>query len=505
MHDNTLGTNNLGGFNIKQIGFYAFLCLLFGHLLLRDYMPHPLVGMFGLMILFIILFYVSCLERDMFGFILIVFICSHFNYANTQGGLWNLLTFGIIIVYYLLVKPGKVFEEPDILIKLLIVVLVVSNITGYILKNPMPTMSRLLGAATFFSYILMYYLASNQFITPERVKNLILATWIAVVCMFSAALNQQHVFMKFNTPLLGGYSAGTGGTIVDAVNRGGSTLNHFELFGEHAMLTITLLIPFMVSRFTQRQLGFKGYMLSLIVMFSMFNILISGTRAPFILVVLAAMLYLIIFIVFPLAVVDTRKSYMLYAVVAIIFVSMLGRFVGLDLLKERMGRVYLSKITVESILSGADINRGPIFSLALQRIQGDSWYIGYGYGVPDSNRIAWFGTKYTPWLSDLHSLYLSLPMVYGWFGSAAFLLIIIVTFIRLTYVALKWRQSKNYLVTLSVGLIFFWVFFMTDQYKVSILRSPNYHMIFWIWLGLSNAVIKTLKEASSEEVGEDSP
>jgi len=483
--------------NIKQVLLYTFLCLLFGHFVLRDYMPSQLVAIFGFSIL--ILLYVCCIKKDAFGFILVVFLCSHFVYANNQGGLWNLLTFGPILFYYLFIKPTKVFKKPDVLINLLVSILVITDILGYTLKNQMPLVPKLLGAAIFLSYILMYYLASNQLITSNRAKCFILATGFAIVCMFFAGLNQKNAFIKFNTPLLGGYSAGSGGTIVHAVLRGGSTLKHTELFAEYAMLTIVLLIPLMTSGFTQCQLRIKGYMVGLTLLFSLGNILLSGTRAPFILAALSAILYLIIFTVFPLAIVDTRIGYMFYVVATIIFIFIFGRFLGLNVLKQRMGEGVLGKVTVEAMLSGKNINRGRLFTFALKRLQKVPWYIGYGCGVPDSNRFAWFGKK-MPSIAGFHSLYFSLPMIYGWFGSVAFLLIIIVTFNRLAYVVCKYRWSENYLVTLSLGFTFFWVFFLVDQYKISILRMPNYHMLFWIWLGLSNAIVKTLKISSCEPI-----
>lgn len=491
--------NNSRPFSVRQIIFYGVLCLLFGHLLLKDFMPNPLVGAVGFLILVSVLFYVIFVKQDIFGFILIIFLCSHFNYANIQGGLWNLITVGMIIVYYLISRPKNVFNEKDSLIRLLVGIFVISNLAGYLFKNQiMPPISQLLGAATLFSYVLMFKLVSNMVMTPERVKKFILVMGVAIFCMFVAALNQQNAFVSFNTPLLGGYSAGSGGTIVKPVLRGGSTFNHYELFGEYAMLSVILLIPFIVSSYTKRELRLQGYLINYIAIISIFNMVISGTRSSIILVGIGTIGYIIFFIVFRLEIFDRRKSFVLYAVVTIAFVFVVGNLFGLGNLSERMDKMLSRDLTLEGVLSGQDINRAPIFFTAMNRIQEEPWYIGYGWSVPDGNAYAWFGKKNWSWVGDLHSLYLSLPMLYGWFGSAAFLLLIIVALVQLIYAVIKWRQRKNYLITLSVGFVFFWIFFLADQFKISILRNPNYHMIFWIWLGLSNAAFRTLRASSSE-------
>jgi hypothetical protein len=83
-------------------------------------------------------------------------------------------------------------------------------------------------------------------------------------------------------------------------------------------------------------------------------------------------------------------------------------------------------------------------------------------------------------------------MIYGWIGSVAFLSMILLTGYRLATTALRHRKRKSYLVVLTAALAIFWFVFLADQYKISILRNPAYQMMFWIWLGLSNALLKTI-------------
>jgi len=55
-----------------------------------------------------------------------------------------------------------------------------------------------------------------------------------------------------------------------------------------------------------------------------------------------------------------------------------------------------------------------------------------------------------------------------------------------------------------VGFSLFWFVFLVDEYKISILRNPNYHMLFWIWLGLSNALLKTIRQDEGVKTTEPS-
>jgi hypothetical protein len=89
-------------------------------------------------------------------------------------------------------------------------------------------------------------------------------------------------------------------------------------------------------------------------------------------------------------------------------------------------------------------------------------------------------------------------MVYGWIGSFAFLSMVVITAVRLFRVSWKYRKRESFLMVLAVGFTMFWFIFLVDQYKISILRAPNYHMMFWIWLGLSNAVVKTIRYEKQE-------
>ncbi|GAB6282658.1 MAG: hypothetical protein STSR0008_14040 [Ignavibacterium sp.] len=458
-------------------------------------MPNVIVGLVGFVILFIILFSVLCDKNDLAAFILIIYFCSHYNYANNQGGLWNLLAFVLIIIYYLTVRKSKPIFKITIFEKYLIFILIVSNFLGYFVKGPLvPFQLQLFGAIAFLSYIVIFRITSNLYITTDLIRKFIIVTSIACFSIFIAAINQRFAIININTPLLGGYSAGTGGTITYEVDRVEGTFNHYELFGEYAMLLIIFSIPFLVSTITKAQIRITNFVIFIIIILSMFNILMTGTRAPFILIILGVILYFVFFNITKFSRAASLKKLVLYSTVTFSIIFLLGNFLGLKLLSSRLDNVLTENITIEGIVSGNDINRAAVFSMAINRIDTKSWYLGYGWGTPEANAYAWFGKSSIPNLGDdFHSLYLSLPMIYGWIGSIAFILLVFYIIFKLFIEIKKNKEIGNYILIFGVSLFFLLIFFLIDQFKISMLRIPNYQMLFWIWLGLANATWKTMQ------------
>ncbi|MGH1366132.1 MAG: hypothetical protein ACRBF0_21410 [Calditrichia bacterium] len=480
--------------NFQDVLKFAFVCLIFGHFLLREFMPSPIVGAVGGGILFLILFYVLCHKRDVFGFILIVFICCHFAYAESQGGLWNLLAFGLILIYYFTGKPIKRLGNSDFTMNSLLLALVISNLVGWILRNEMTGAPYFLGIFSFLGMLLCYILMSRVVITPERVKVLLYTLCAMMITMFVVAMNQRFEIVTLNTPLLGSYSADGLGQISAGSIRATSSLRHSELFGEYSMLMITLAIPLIVSNMTQKFLKLRKGLVFWLLLFALFNVLLSGTRSAFLLVILTGIVYTTFFLVIPIAIVDARRKYISYILIILTFLSVVGTSVGLESTLTRLERTISdrSSITVTDITSGEAINRGPLFLMGMQRISSDNWLVGYGSGIPLNNYNALFNGRSTIY-SDFHSLYFALPIIYGWVGAFAYLGIILVILLRLIKIMISHRKTKHYLMPLIIGLSLFWILLLADQFKISILRMMNYQMLVWVFLGLSSAVIRTFQ------------
>ncbi len=487
---------------LSAIGIFsvAFMALLVGHLLLKAYMPNAAIGGIGFLAIVLIFSYVLFIRRDPFGFVMVIYICSHFNYANNQGGLWNLIAFGLLGIYVVLRKPVGEFRRPDYLLFLLLGIFILWNLLGWVLKNPMPVVPRLQGVATFFGLILMFYLAGNLTLSKERFRLFLTVTFVMLIYQFLVALNQRYFIMPLNTPLLGGYSD-IGTTITPATVDTPGTFTNFELFSEYAVLLASLLIPLLASSVTKRELGFGISRLATMLLICFMIPMMTSTRAAVILLVFVVVAYFLIFSTRIFSVIDRFGRQLASLFVLAMIIPVVGVYVGLGHLEKDFSNLSPTRFTVQSVISGKAINRGALTSLALARMDSESWWLGYGYGIPRSNRWAWLGVDQKEVkISGFHSLYLSLPMLYGWIGSFAFLAMVILTGGRCALTALRYRRRRTFHVVLAVGFSLFWLVFLADEYKISILRTPNYHMLFWIWLGLSNALLKTIRQDDKTRV-----
>jgi len=506
---NTLQAQKKPFLSTIGILFAAALCLLAGHLVLKEYMPFAAVGAIGFIAVAWVLYYVLFVRGDSFGFILVIFISSHFSYADNQGGLWNLMSFALILGYILTRRTRESFRRQDITLNIVLLVFVISNVAGWAFNNPMPILPRLLGAASFFGYLLMFRLVMDIRLSEKRTQQFLTITGLMLLYTVAVGLNQRYAFVNINTPLLGAYSAGHGAITYGSTNAQG-TFRNSELFGEYSVLNLALFIPFLCTSITQRILKIRLTTIIGIILLCIVGVLITSTRSAAILSVFTTLVYLFVFLPRPMRAIDaSRRQFIMFAVGAL-FIVVAGSIVGLGSLDEDLSTLADRHFSVKNIISGKSINRGPLVEMALNRIESESWALGFGYGVSRSNLWAWIGqdpARLDSTIAGYHNLYLSLPMIYGWTGSLAFLLLILITATRLVLTAWKYRREKTYLPVIALGFSVFWMIFIIDQYKISVLRNPNYHMLFWIWLGLSNAIVNTLKyrkTVAAESTAEES-
>jgi len=425
----------------------AFMALFAGHLLLKVYMPNAAIGGLGFLAIALIFSYVLFIRRDPFGFVMIIYICSHFSYADNQGGLWNLMAFGLLSIYVVLRKPVSEFQRPDYTLFLLLGTFIFWNLLDWVFKNPLPVVPRVKGVAAFLGFILIFYLAGNLSLSKERLRLFLTVTFVMLIYQFLVALNQRYFIMPLNTPLLGGYSD-IGTTITPATVDTPGTLMHFELFSEYAVLLACLLIPLLSSSITKRKLGFGVPRLAIMLLICFTIPMLTSTRSAAILLVFVIGVYFLLFPLKIFSVIDRfgRQLASLFALAMIL--PVVGVYVGLEHLEKDFSDLSTTQFTVESVTSGKSINRGGLVSIALERIDSESWWAGYGYSIPRSNRWAWFGVdpaQREVRIAGFHSLYLSLPMLYGWIGSLVFLAMIVATAGRCSLAALRYQEERSFM------------------------------------------------------------
>lgn len=480
----------------------VILAQLAGHLLLKYYMPNAVVGGIGFLLIGLIFYYVLFVRRDPFGFILLVYVSSHFTYANNQGGLWNLMTFGILALYLVVNPRSGDFRQRDRVMYALLWVFILWNVLGWGVRNPVPIIDELMGIAAFFGFILMFHLASNMVITKERFRLFLLVTFIMLPYEFMVDLIQRYQLLRWNTPLIGSYTE-QGSTLIYGTTNAWGTLVHFELMGEYGVLLACLLIPLLSSSLTQRELRFGSNRIVIMIFSCLAIIMLATNRSATILLVLAIAVYYLVLPMRVFSAIDRVGRQLKLILVLALLLPVIGVYIGLHTLEEKFSTLSGEKFSVEGVVSGKDINRGTTVAMGLNRLQKESWWVGYGFGTPRSNVWAWYGVdpreRSSMGTAGFHSLYLSLPELYGWVGALAFLAMIVVTAFRSFTTSMRYRRRKSFLIVLAVGFTMFWGVFLMNEYKIDILRNPNYHMLFWIWLGLANSVIKTIRYEKQEK------
>jgi len=183
------------------------------------------------------------------------------------------------------------------------------------------------------------------------------------------------------------------------------------------------------------------------------------------------------------------------AVLSIVFFLKFGSYFSLEKVIEKFETVDLPAMSLESIASGDSINRRVVYAIGYQRLAEKSWWIGYGYNLPENNRESLGISDFT--VKDYHSLYLSLPIFYGWVGAASYISVVLFTGIRAYRCYWRNRKRSHYLVPIALGFAIVWGVFLFDQFKVTLTRNPSYFLLTWFLLGWTHSVVNCINNENN--------
>jgi hypothetical protein len=481
---------------LKKALVSSFLFLFFGNLLLRPLFPSIVFWIIGfcLIIFLVIRRYIE--STDEFGIVLFMFFVSHFDYASNQGGLFNIVALmAILLLRFIKNIPVRLSTKSFPIVNFLFIILFTVNLLGLIFISTVPIGARLSGFMVIVCYTVVFFFIIKQDITPARLKVLIILMTILAVYNFLVALNQRTGRIFINSPMFPlvlpekGYSS----------TMAAGTVNSSALFGEYSLLILVFTLPFLLFPNFIREFKIPRFAALIVVCISFLNIILSNSRSPFFLVFLALIL-LLIFLLLRGMFQSSMKLILFFTLVTLIFSAGVN-LPGLGTLEERLADVDLGNLTASKVATGEGINRGVIFAFATERIADGSWWLGSGYGTFETNSISWFGESGMSLYGqggestyDIHSLYFALVMTFGWVGAVCFILLILIAIVKLVRLT---KITENTLVyPINLGLIFFWVLFLINEYKVNTLFSVSFFMLIWIWLGLSYAFIRTYSSGS---------
>jgi hypothetical protein len=472
-----------------QVGFTACACLFVGHLAINAIVPSVAVNIMGVGLVGLILGYVLFVRRDSFSFLLIVFVCSGFRYANNQGGLFNLVTFFLLASHLLINPVRETMRSRDSVIVGLMFVLIVSNMIGLIVRNPMPLNVRILEACSFNAFMLAFYVAGNLRLTDQRLKKLLYVLSGTVIYGFLVSINQHYAIVGgFNTPLLG-----FGDNFYAASNAFG-TFQSASSNGQYSMIIFAFLMPLLCASASRSRLRLKPIFFVLVAILCMSNVVLSNMRAAAVESFMLLIIYSAMFTVMYRRSFKNSKYLNVFTITLVFFMMSFGVLVGTDNMIRDFEEVEIESIG--DVVSGRAINRGS-WTDRFDRMLSESWWIGYAHGVSESNQIAAGAQKLASGRlvggGHLHNLYMALPILYGWFGGVAYLGLFIVTVTRLLS-AVKKFSFDRLLVVVCLSFLMSLVFFLLDEFKSgNAVQYINYPMIVWIWLGFALSAVRTLR------------
>lgn len=471
------------------------------HLTIKAVYPNPVFWLIGACAITVIGVCWLVLQRDDFGFLLVVFTCVHFNFAENQGGLWAyaicaVLSSAYILKHRLRIALNVVPKGFGILLSFFIA----HQILGT-LFNPYSFSENIQATIVAASQILIFYYCASQKIDEKSLKRMI-GIWFTIACwQVLIGLNQRYSVFSLSSPLLPGREIRYG--IDNSIPTGG--FGNSELFAEYFCFIFIFALTITIHLKDMKSLRINIIYPFVMIILSLGIIIMSGSRAAVILVGVAV--FYLVFV--DLIIIPTVRHFRRFTkglIVILITCSLcfsLGAVFFIDSMIEDFELLNPVEMNIDSIFSGESINRYSTYSLAYQRFREKSWWLGFGYNMPGNNRIS-MGLKdkgphvWQP--ADFHSLYLSLPIFYGWGGAVAFLLIVIFTAGRVYRCYLRTRRFRHFLIPISLSLSVVWAVFLLDQYKISITRNPSYFLFIWMLLGWTNAVVNSIYNRFNQKV-----
>ncbi len=476
-------TKSLSSIHILAL---SILCLVIGHLAAPEIVDNRLINSFGFFVLLLLIVLVIIRSKDAFALIMILYVCNHFIYMQERGGVFVLLGFFAVAFYNVYTKGAGQLRTDDRAIRALMYIFVLNNVAGWLFKNSMPLFSMLLGVISFFGYLLVFNLTRKVNLTENRIRIFMQVNIFLLLYSLITALNIHYAVLRTSSPLL--YTPderfGMGGLSAT------SMIGHSELYNEESLLMFLFFVPFLMSSRTTKYLRVSKSLVYSGLILAAFNLIISPHRSGAILAG-AAIMSLIVLSPFIKARVFDKKALLLKLLVyVLILIAIFGPLLNMEFFVERLEATNFGDLTISTVTSGEQTNRLYAYGLGVARILSDSWFVGYGWGIVESNRMAWFPNPDINF-ADFHNLYLSLPMIYGWLGSIAFVGMIVVTLFRLIKVMIKNSEKENYLLIPIFAFVMVLSFFSLNEIKISILRTAHYQMLFWIWLGLANSCLGT--------------
>ena len=312
---------------------------------------------------------------------------------------------------------------------------------------------------------------------------------------FAVSMNQHYAVLQIETPLLG-----LTRELFYATTNAFGTFSSASANGQYAMMMLALVLPLLAASTSREALKLSPFHFVPVAVALGLTLILANMRAAALEAVLIVVIYTMMFTLLHRRSFRNAKYVNMASAAVVIVLATVGVWFNLDNIADDFREVEVREAS--SIESGQALNRLGPWRYGWERLERESWWLGYGHGNDLSNHIAWGGramsTGGVAGGGHLHNLYLALPMMFGWFGALAYVLLWLVVVFRLL-AAVNRHGFASIVGVTCLGFLVSIGFFLLDEIKSgNAVQTINYAMVCWIWLALGLAAQRSLRVVVAE-------
>jgi hypothetical protein len=469
----------------KQITITSLGALVLGHLMINTYFSNIIVNIVGLLLTSYWIYVRTLKKNDFFSFVMVMYFCTPFPYLLAKGGGFNIVSFVIVFIY--LISKNKLPSEirlKDKLFYVFVAVLVISSVLGWVINFTGTSIQFVYSFITFFGVIFLMLVSSRIIITPSRIKIFIQLNIVLITYSLFVGLNRFIHIINFETPMLPVY--GNWGSIRSYFESGG-IIGSSPYYAEYSLILLMLFSVFYFIKGNSIHINKKVMLTAIIIGY--INIFMSISRSAFLLSFIG--LLMIFILQLKVKRIKIRKL-IRYSIIIILIggsILLIVQMTGLNYMFERLDAIEETKsnqgsFSLEKVYDGSIFQRKVAFDIAYERFYSkNSWVIGYGWGLTQNNRDAWFVDPSIKRVS-VHSNYFAMLFSFGWLGAIAYFLLIL-RGITKSYFSIDDSNSTDFSRIFSLFFVVSLTVFLINEIKVDCLHSPAYFGTTMMWIGLA--------------------
>lgn len=483
----------VNGSNRSKISGFFFIVSLIILVGSGTYSMYPVWINVVCVVFLIFLFYVL-LETNLTGtFFSCLFIGNLFIFGNEFGGVYNLAAFMALAIYFMLHRTSR-FDNVTIhpaAVQYGIIVLFVAHLVSVIFGNSFDWLSQLRAVVTFGAVLLVFYECSKIGTLQMKLADFVFMLCLSFLYLFFVSFNQKFEIIAIDFPFFPMISSEI--EVKLGMVRIGSTLHNFESYAEFSFSVIALLIPGLLSG-TLFKFKKSLFVICLITVFAAFVAIVwSGTRS--------SMILLPVLIVLVLIIMRGRIKRSVFVFLLLMFGSLFILNTHYDLVDfsaflARSETLSIKDFSFMKIATGEEINRGPVFSYAIDQVVNANGVVGKGYFMTsDHYRQVHFESEVLEeGVADFHNLYMSSYVLWGLAGLVGIMIIFISPLIVGWRIYRRSARNADFKIDIILGFVLMFAFFIVNQLKIQFIRDINYVMLMFLLLSYFNA-LNTSKRA----------